>query len=31
MTLFRFMRDLLGLIALMSTLYAWTLLGQLAA
>jgi hypothetical protein len=30
MTLFRFVRDLVGLIALMTMLYAYSLLGQLA-
>jgi hypothetical protein len=29
MTLFRFVRDLVGLLALMITLYAWSLVGQL--
>jgi len=31
MTLFRFVRDLVCLVALMTTLYAWSLLGQIAA
>ncbi len=31
MSMLRFLRDLVGLVALMTTLYAWTLLGQIAA
>lgn len=29
MTMFRFLRDLFGLVAMMVVLYAWTLVGQL--